>query len=91
MYQTLCRRTEFPKLGYIASRLTDMGIPWKWETGENGAYTSSFHALRILLVEESRIDDAWQLLSEKWSKKLGEPSKKGKDHARRYARQPPGF
>lgn len=54
----LCKRTEYPKLGYIIFKLKQMGVPCRF----NGR---SFHADHILEVDANRISDAWKVLDDK--------------------------
>lgn len=65
-----CKRTEYPKLGYIIHRLNEAGIACTFNDGNE---VHSFHAEHILLVDENRADDAWNLLRERWHKGLGLP------------------
>lgn len=58
----MCKRTDFPKLGYIIHRLNELGIPCI-------LYGRSFHADNCLWVDESRAQEAWDILSEKFGKK----------------------
>jgi hypothetical protein len=74
----LCKRTEYPKLGYIIKRLERMGIAHTFEYNDKGEEISSLHAEHILLVDEARADEAWALLSERWSKAAGKPSTRGR-------------
>jgi len=55
---TFCRRTEDPKLAYLETRLTGMGIPHR-------RHGSSFHA-PILQVPEDRHEEAYRLFDEDW-------------------------
>jgi hypothetical protein len=57
-FVTLCKRTNYPKLGYIIHELNEKGIACRF----NG---ESFHADHILEVVESRIDDASAILDER--------------------------
>jgi hypothetical protein len=54
-FETLCKRTEDPKLSYIESILTNKGI-YHRRLGE------SFHA-PILEVSSNKADEAWQVLN----------------------------
>jgi hypothetical protein len=57
----LCRRTNYPKLGYIIYRLKLMGVACRFQ-GE------SWHA-PILAVDKSKFKEAWMLLSEKFGRR----------------------
>lgn len=74
----LCKRTDYPKLGYIIHRLDEMGIACSFEYGKDGREIRSFHADHILMVESQRFDEAWKLLGEKWSMKRGCQDTRGK-------------
>jgi hypothetical protein len=71
-WETLCRRTEYPKLGYIIYRLKQAGVPCKF------AGYGSFHASNILLVDEAHADAAGEIMAEKWSKNRGVASDRGR-------------
>ena len=70
-WETLCKRTDYPKLGYIIHRLKQAGIPCQFETDENGRQIGSFHSSYILQVAGDRADDAWEIMGEKWSRSRG--------------------
>lgn len=53
----LCKRTNYPKLGYIIARLKERGIACR-------LFGESWHA-PILEVDRSKLGEAWQLLGEK--------------------------
>jgi hypothetical protein len=99
-WETLCKRTDYPKLGYIIHRLKQAGVPCKFETDEQGRRVGSFHASNILLIDEAHADAAWEIMGEKWSKATGKPSSRGRttlddmpdDHPafRGYADETPG-
>ena len=74
----LCKRTDYPKLGYIIHRLNNLGIACSFKYDKQRNKVSSFHADHILLVEEDRADEAWALLSERWNKSRGKPDPKGR-------------
>ena len=63
-FEILCKRTDYPKLGYVISRLNDLGIPCLLH-GKSG------HAAHILWVEKSRAREAWSLLAEKSKATIG--------------------
>lgn len=75
-FVTFCKRTDYPKLGYIIFRLKALGIPCRFASNELG-FLRSFHADYILEVDEASLEQADALLAEKWSKK-GEPSSRGR-------------
>jgi len=77
-WETLCKRTDYPKLGYIIHRLKQAGVPCKFETDERGRRIGSFHASNILLIDEDHADAAWELMGEKWSKTRGVASSSGR-------------
>lgn len=77
-WETLCKRTDYPKLGYIIYRLKLAGIPCQFETDENGNRIGSFHADNILQVAADRAEDAWKIMGEKWSKASGAASSRGR-------------
>ena len=77
-WHRLCKRTEYPKLGYIIHRLHEEGIPCSFDYAEDGREVHSWHADHILLVSESHKDEAWDIMSEKWSKAAGKRSNKGR-------------
>jgi len=58
-YVTFTRRTDFPKLGYIIDRLNELNIP-------SVLHGDTFHADHILWVPESRHEEAWAILDDKW-------------------------
>lgn len=60
-FTTLCRRTNYPKLGYIIHKLREAGIACRF----NG---ESFHADYILEIDKVREADGWNILSEKHGK-----------------------
>jgi len=53
-----CKRTDYPKLGYIIQRLNDEGIPCLMEG-------RSFHADHCLYVFKPYEKEAWNVLDEK--------------------------
>ncbi len=55
MWALFTKRTDDPKLAWLERKLTEAGIKHR----RNG---SSFHA-PILEVEESKLDDAWAILT----------------------------
>ena len=57
-WELFTKRTDYPKLGYIIKRLKDEGIACKFDG-------RSWHADHCLMVEASRIQDAWAILSER--------------------------
>jgi hypothetical protein len=59
----LCKRTEYPKLGYIIFKLRELGIRTRFNGG-------SWHAEHRLEVDESRAQDAWDLLASGGSRTL---------------------
>ncbi len=75
---TLCKRTEYPKLGYIIHRLKKAGIGCKFLTDSDGNVIRSFHADNILLVDADKEAAAWGIMGEKWSKATGQPSRRGR-------------
>lgn len=75
-FVTFCKRTDYPKLGYLIYRLKEMGIPCRFASNENGLIRS-FHASHILEVDEVHLEKADALLSEKWNQR-GEPSSRGR-------------
>jgi hypothetical protein len=77
-WETLCKRTGYPKLGYIIHRLKQAGIGCKFETDGDGNGIRSFHADNILLVDADRSDAAWEIMGEKWSKATGRASRRGR-------------
>jgi hypothetical protein len=77
-WETLCKRTDYPKLGYIIHRLKQSGIDCKFLTNGDGDAVRSFHADNILLVDSGKYDAAWELLGEKWSKARGMASRRGR-------------
>jgi len=99
-WETLCKRTDYPKLGYIIHRLKQAGIDCKFETNADGNGIRSFHADNILLVDAAKEEEAWEIMGEKWSKATGQPSSRGRttlddmpdDHPafRGYADETPG-
>ena len=62
-FVTFCKRTDYPKLGYLIYRLKEMGIPCRFASNENGLIRS-FHASHILEVDEVHLEKADALLSE---------------------------
>lgn len=74
-WETLCRRTEYPKLGYIIHRLKCLNIPCRFQCCANGL-VRTFHASRILEVPSDRHTEAWIVLGERWSK-AGQPNPRG--------------
>lgn len=56
-WQLLCKRTDYPKLGYIIHRLRKLGIATRFSG-------RSFHAEHILEVDAERFGEAWALLGE---------------------------
>lgn len=64
-YVTLCKRTNFPKLGYIIHQLNIQNISCCLDG-------QSFHA-PILKVDESKWNQAFEILLQKWNK-TGFPS-----------------
>jgi hypothetical protein len=77
-WETLCKRTDYPKLGYIIHRLKQAGIPCQFETDENGRQIGSFHSSYILQVAGDRADDAWEIMGEKWSRSRGAAGSRGR-------------
>jgi hypothetical protein len=53
----LCKRTDYPKLGYIIFRCRELGIRTRFKG-------SSFHALHCLEIDAERQADGLHLLSE---------------------------
>lgn len=70
-WELLCKRTNYPKLGYIIYRLQQAGIPYKLSEG-------SFHADPLLYVDKVYFLLANHLLGERWSKTKRCPNAKGK-------------
>jgi hypothetical protein len=62
-FEMLTKRTDYPKLGYIISRLNDLGIGCL-------LHGKSFHAEHLLWVEKARFAEASAVLSEKHGKKI---------------------
>jgi len=58
-WETLCRRTNYPKLGYIIAKLKEKGIPCRF----SGFRT--FHADHILLVPKYLYLEASEILDER--------------------------
>lgn len=61
----LCKRTLYPKLGYIVARLTAMGIRNEFAKTAKGEFVRSWHADRVLMVDAARMEEAWALLGSK--------------------------
>jgi hypothetical protein len=59
--EVVCKRTDFPKLGYIIHRFNEAGIP-------SILWGESWHA-PILRVHKDYADQAWDILGEKKSKR----------------------
>lgn len=57
-YEILCKRTNYPKLGYIIFRLRELGIDCRLRKNE------SFYA-PILEVDKEKLPEAWALLGER--------------------------
>ena len=74
----LCKRTNYPKLGYIIHRLKEKGIHCEFERDKNGETISSSHADYILLVDEKKSEEAENILLERWNKNKGELCPKGR-------------
>ncbi len=70
-FETLCKRTNDPKLAYIESLLTERGI-YHRRSGE------SFHA-PILEVSSNKAEDAWKVLNLQGRKDLNIPVRFGVD------------
>jgi hypothetical protein len=56
-YAMLCKRTNYPKLGYVIHKLKEQGIACR-------LFGESWHA-PILEVDRSKLGEAWQVLGEK--------------------------
>ncbi len=76
-WETLCRRTNYPKLGYLIYRLKRMGIKCRFARCAKGL-SRTFHADRILEVQSDLFDEAWRLLGERWSTIGVEPNPRGR-------------
>jgi len=57
-FEILCKRTDYPKLGYIISRLNNLGVRCLLRG-------RSFHANNILWVCKEDLEVAWRVLREK--------------------------
>jgi len=59
-FEIFCKRTDYPKLGYIISRLNTLGIPCL-------LHSASFHAEHILWIpnDDALRDKAWNVLAER--------------------------
>jgi len=60
-WETLCRRTEYPKLGYIITRLEKEGVRCRF-AAQDGRVLSTFHARYILEVPALDAPRAWAIL-----------------------------
>lgn len=57
-FEALCRRTDYPKLGYIIDRLNKLEIPCC-------LHGSTAHAEHILWVQKTHLDKAAEVLEER--------------------------
>lgn len=62
-WEPICRRTEYPKLGYIIARFEGEGIRCRFAT-QDGKVLSTFHAGHILEVPAADAPRAWAILEE---------------------------